>query len=77
MVNMKPFGQAKKDIAKIYNIDRSVVFWHINNLFKSEELDESEVCVFFAHTTKSGAHKKRHKHAKWHIVISLKTNHSI
>jgi prophage maintenance system killer protein len=50
---------SKKDIANIYNIDRSVVSRHINNLFKSGELDESEVCAFFAHTTKSGAHKEK------------------
>lgn len=50
---------SKKDIAQIYGIDRSVVSRHINNLFKSEEVNQNEVCAFFAHTTKSGAHKEK------------------
>jgi len=36
-----------------------VVSRHINNLFKSEEVDKNEVCAFFAQTTKSGGHKDK------------------
>ena len=50
---------SKKDIAHIYGIDRSVVSRHINNLFKSEEVDKNEVCALFAQTTKSGGHKDK------------------
>jgi hypothetical protein len=36
-----------------------VVSRHINNLFKSEEVDKNEVCALFAQTTKSGGHKDK------------------
>lgn len=44
-----------KDIAHIFEIDRSVVSRHIKNIFKDKELDERVVCANFAHTTKHGA----------------------
>lgn len=42
-------------IAKLYNIDRSGVTKHTNNILKDGELDEKVVCAKFAHTTKHGA----------------------
>ncbi len=44
-----------KEIAIIFDIDRSVVSRHIKNIFKDGELDEKAVCANFAHTTKHGA----------------------
>tara|TARA_B110000091_G_C13820600_1_gene480563 strand:+ start:655 stop:1635 length:981 start_codon:yes stop_codon:yes gene_type:complete len=49
----------QKDIANIFNIDRTVVNRHINNIFKDDELDEKQVCAIFAHTTKHGALKDK------------------
>lgn len=43
------------DIAKVFDIDRSVVSKHIKNIFKDKELDEKVVCANFAHTTKHGS----------------------
>ncbi len=43
------------DIAKVFEIDRSVVSRHIKNIFKDKELDEKEVCANFAHTSKHGS----------------------
>lgn len=43
------------DIAKVFDIDRSVVSKHIKNIFKDNELDEIVVCANFAHTTKHGS----------------------
>jgi len=43
------------DIAKVFNIDRSVVSRHIKNIFKDNELDEKVVCADFAQTTKHGS----------------------
>ncbi|XPV67442.1 MAG: RhuM family protein [Halarcobacter sp.] len=43
------------DIAKVFDIDRSVVSKHIKNIFKDNELDEKVVCANFAHTTKHGS----------------------
>jgi len=42
------------DIAKVFDIDRSVVSRHIKNVFKDNELDKKVVCADFAHTTKHG-----------------------
>lgn len=44
-----------KQIAALYNIDRSVASRHIKNILKSGELDEKVVCAKFAHTTQHGA----------------------
>lgn len=46
------------DIAKVFDIDRSVVSKHIKNIFKDNELDEKVVCANFAHTTKHGSLSK-------------------
>lgn len=42
-------------IAQLYEKDRTTITRHINNIIKEWELDEKEVCVFFAHTTKHGS----------------------
>ena len=42
-------------IAKLFDRDRTVITRHINNIFKSQELNKEEVCAKFAHTTKHGA----------------------
>lgn len=44
-----------KQIASIFDIDRSVVSRHITNILKDGELDEKVVCAKFAHTTQHGA----------------------
>lgn len=43
------------DIAKVFDIDRSVVSKHIRNIFKDNELNKKVVCANFAHTTKHGS----------------------
>ena len=37
-------------IARLFEIERSVVTKHINNIFKNNELDSNSVCAKFAHT---------------------------
>ncbi len=41
-------------IAELFEVDRSVVTKHINNIFKDNELAEESVCAKFAHTAKDG-----------------------
>ncbi len=41
-------------IAEVFDIDRSVVTKHINNLFKENELEKKSVCAKFAHTASDG-----------------------
>lgn len=39
----------------MFDRDRSVISRHIKNIFEEGELNEKEVCAFFAHTTPHGA----------------------
>ncbi len=40
----------QKQIAELFDIDRSVITKHLNNIFRSAELEENSVCAVFAHT---------------------------
>lgn len=42
-------------MAKLFGRDRTVITRHINNVFKENELNKSEVSAKFAHTTQHGA----------------------
>ena len=42
----------QKQIAKLFDIDRTVVSRHINNIFKSKELDKNSMCANFTHMGK-------------------------
>ncbi len=44
-----------EQMTSLFGRDRTVIARHINNIFKSEELDKNEVCAKFAHTTLHGA----------------------
>ena len=41
-------------IAALFNVDRSVITKHLNNIFESGELKEDSVCAKFAHTASDG-----------------------
>ncbi len=47
----------QKQIAELFDIDRTVVTRHIRNIFKDGELNKEVVCAKFAHTTSHGAIK--------------------
>jgi len=70
-----------KEIAQIFEIDRTVVSRHIKNIFKDGELDENEVCANFAHTTQHGAlnNKTQTKMVKYYnldiiLAVGYRTN---
>jgi prophage maintenance system killer protein len=42
------------DMARVFELERSVVTKHVRNIFKDKELDEKSVCANFAHTAKDG-----------------------
>lgn len=48
---------SKKQIAALYDVDRTVISKHIKNILNDKELDEKVVCAKFAHTTTHGAMK--------------------
>lgn len=39
----------QRQISELFEIDRTVVGRHINNIFKSGELDRGSMCANFAH----------------------------
>lgn len=41
-------------IANLFNVDRSVITKHINNIYKEEELEESSTCAKIAQVQKEG-----------------------
>lgn len=48
----------QKQMAELYDVDRSVITKHINNIFLDKELQEKSVCANFAHTAKDGKNYK-------------------
>lgn len=49
------FWMPQKDIAQLFNVERSTISRHLQNIFNEHELDKSVVCAEIAHTTKHGA----------------------
>ena len=50
---------SQAQMAELFGRDRTVITRHINNIFKSEELNKEEVCAKFAHTSEHGAIQSR------------------
>jgi hypothetical protein len=45
---------SQKRIAKLFDVDRSVVTKHLKNIFSDNELEQDSVCANFAHTAEDG-----------------------
>ena len=48
---------SQKQIAEVFEINRTVATKHIQNIFKNKELNKKMVCANFTHTAKRGAEK--------------------
>lgn len=44
----------QKAMAELFDVDRSVITKHLQNIFKEDELNESSVCAKIAHTAEDG-----------------------
>jgi hypothetical protein len=44
----------QKQMAELYNVDRSVITKHLSNIFSAGELQEDSVSAIFAHTAEDG-----------------------
>ncbi|MGC1377378.1 MAG: RhuM family protein [Anaerolineales bacterium] len=44
----------QKQLAELYNVDRSVITKHLKNIFAEGELQENSICAIFAHTAEDG-----------------------
>lgn len=48
------FWLTQKAMAELFDVERSVITKHLNNIFKTEELDKESVCAKIAHTAEDG-----------------------
>lgn len=53
-ISRETIWATQKQIADIFNIERSVTTKHIRNILKNQELDKKSVCAIFAHTGSDG-----------------------
>lgn len=45
---------SQKSMAKVFDVDRTVITKHLKNIFTDGELNKNSVCVKFAHTAEDG-----------------------
>ena len=45
---------SQSQLSELFNTDRTSILRHIKNIYKTEELDESTTCAFFAQVRKEG-----------------------
>ena len=46
---------SQSQLSELFNTDRTSILRHIKNIYKTEELDESTTCVFFAQVREEGS----------------------
>jgi len=66
----------QKQMAELFDRDRTVITKHINNVFEEGEVSEKEGCAKIAHTTKHGAIKGKEQihevnHYNLDVIISV------
>lgn len=52
--NDETFWLTQKRMAELFDVDRTVITKHLQNIFKEKELAENSVCAIFAHTAEDG-----------------------
>ena len=58
-------------LATLFNIDRSGIVRHINNIYKDEELDENSTCAKIAHMGNDGKQTYNTKYYNLDMIISI------
>ncbi len=58
-------------LASLFNIDRSGIVRHINNIYKDEELDENTTCAKIAHMGNDGKQVYNTKYYNLDMIISI------
>jgi len=61
----------QKQMADLFGKDRRTITRHIQNIYKSEELDENLVCSFFEHTA-SDAKRYKTQYYNLDMIISVR-----
>ena len=58
-------------IATLFNVDRSGIVRHINNIYKDEELSENSTCAKIAHVGNDGKQNYSKKYYNLDMIISI------
>ncbi len=58
-------------IATLFNIDRSGIIRHINNIYKDDELNENSTCAKIAHVGNDGKQTYNTKYYNLDMIISI------
>ena len=58
-------------LSTLFNIDRSGIVRHINNIYKDEELDENSTCAKIAHMGNDGKQVYNTKYYNLDMIISI------
>ena len=58
-------------LATLFNIDRSGIVRHINNIYRDEELNENSTCVKIAHVGNDGKQNYSKKYYNLDMIISI------
>lgn len=58
-------------LSTLFNIDRSGIVRHINNIFKDEELNENSTCAKIAHVGNDGKQTYNTKYYNLDMIISI------
>lgn len=58
-------------LSALFNIDRSGIVRHINNIYKDEELDENSTCAKIAHMGNDGKQTYNTKYYNLDMIISV------
>ena len=56
MIEGESIWLSQKQIAELFDVQRPAITKHLNNIFKSNELDEKVVCSILEHTTQHWSH---------------------
>ena len=62
---------SKEALATLFNIDRSGIARHINNIYKDEELNEYNTCAKIAHMGNEGKQTYNTKYYNLDMIISI------
>ena len=58
-------------ISNLFNVDRTVITKHINNIYKENELEESSTCAKIAHVQKEGNRNVRRDISYYNLVMII------
>ena len=58
-------------ISNLFNVDRTVITKHINNIYKEEELEENITCAKIAHMGNNGKQNYNTKYYNLDMIISI------